>query len=179
MPRTAGRVFRGYKPAIKQDNDTSQLSGVITEGKNTMADETKTVERKVTLVTKKGKTRGKNPRDIEYQAFDLEQPNTLPTTQAEFMEATGLNKQEDIVSLLVDGFNLQAYSAASDEIGEYINDEWDKETQNQFRLAVRNMSKLTNQSIEDTVTMLKPGVEKGFAEKKAKAAAEKASEKAA
>jgi hypothetical protein len=174
MPRTAGRVFRGYKPAIKQDNDTSQLSGVITEGKNTMADETKTVERKVTLVTKKGKTRGKNPRDIEYQAFDLEQPETLPRTYKEFVEVTGLKEEADIVSVLIDGFNQQAYSAASDEIGEFVNDAWDKEFTNQFRLVIRNHSKMTGMGVEETVNLLKPGIEKAWEAKKAKAAEETA-----
>lgn len=124
------------------------------------------------LVVKKGKTRGKNPREIEYLAFDLEVPGTLPKTQAQFMEVTKVTAEVDIVSLLINGYNDSSYSAASDEIGEFINDEWDKETQLQFRNAVRNMSKLMNATIEDTVTMLKPGVDKGWEAKKALKASE-------
>jgi len=114
------------------------------------------------LSTKTGKTRGKNPREIEYQAFDLEKPDTLPKSIKEFMEATGVSKEENLVEYLVDGFNMAQYSAASDEIGEFINDAWDKETQAQFRLAVRNYSKLTGLSIEDAVNLIKPGVEKAY-----------------
>jgi hypothetical protein len=183
MPRSAKRVMRefinsqikehnensliGFSPSINLANNASQLSEA-NAGENTMADETTT--RKVALVTKKGKTRGKNPRDIEYQAFDLEQPDTLPNSPKEFMEVTGLKTDAELVSVLIDGFNQQAYSAASDEIGEFIEDSWDKETQAQFRLAVRNMSKLTGMSIDDTVAMLKPGVLKGVEAKKASAA---------
>lgn len=122
------------------------------------------------LSTKKGKTRGKNPRDIEYQAFDLEKPDTLPKTIKEFMEATGMDAsskstEPELVELLVNGFNDSQYSAASDEIGEFINDAWDKDTQSQFRLAVRNYSKLSGMTIEEAVTLIKPGTDKGWDKK--------------
>jgi hypothetical protein len=131
---------------------------------------------KTSLSTKKGKTRGKNPRDIEYQAFDLEKPDLLPANLSDFMEVTGVKEQADILSYVIDGFNSAQYSAASDEIGEFINDAWDKDTQGQFRLAVRNYSKLTGMSIDDSVALIKPGVEKAWAAKaeKAKVEAEKA-----
>lgn len=128
------------------------------------------------LSTRKGKTRGKNPREIEYQAFDLEKPDTLPTKIAEFMEATGVKAEPELVDYLINGFNDAQYSAASDEIGEFINDAWDKETQGQFRLAVRNYSKLTGMNIEDSVNLIKPGVDKNFVAKQeaAKAASAQA-----
>jgi len=120
-----------------------------------------------TLSTKKGKTRGKNPRDIEYQAFDLEKPDTLPKSVDEFISVTGMDvmKKEDekaFLEYLIDGYNGAQYSAASDEIGEFINDAWDKDTQAQFRLAVRNFSKLTNKSIEDAVAILKPSIDSAW-----------------
>lgn len=128
------------------------------------------------LSMKKGKTRGKNPREIEYEAFDLEKPESLPKTIQEFVTVTKVNDENELVALLINGFNDSQYSAASDEIGEFINDAWDKETQAQFRLAVRNTSKISGMSIEDVVTMLKPAVEKGWAAKvAAKAAAAQAS----
>ena len=136
------------------------MSPISDSGGNGMAEVS--TERKPSLSTKKGSTRGRNPRPVEYQAFDLEKPNTLPVTQAEFMEVTGVKEQSEIVALLIDGFNSAAYSLASDEIGEFINDAWDKETQTQFRAAVRNYSKLVGSSVEDAVLLIKPGVEKAF-----------------
>jgi hypothetical protein len=132
---------------------------------DTMADETVKIERRPALSTKQGSTRGKNPRKIEYQAFDLEKPETLPQTITEFMDVSGVKDQNEIVALLVDGFNASQYSAASDEIGEFLNDAWDKDTQGQFRLAVRNMMKLTGFEVEQVVNMLKPAIDKAWVER--------------
>lgn len=125
------------------------------------------------LVTKKGRTRGKNPRDIEYQAFDLESPDSLPKTMGEFSEVTKVTEEKDFLELLIAGFNDSQYSAASDEIGEYVQDYWDKDYQNQFRLTVRNFSKISGKTIEETVDMLKMAIDAGWdkrvAEKKAAA----------
>lgn len=125
------------------------------------------------LVEKEGSTRGKNPRKITYKVL-----NMVPKTVAEFMAVTGVNKEADIAEVLYEGFNSSAYSAASDEIGEFINESWDIETQKQFRLAVRSFSKSADVSIEDAVNLIKPGVEKGFLARleaaKVKAEAEKA-----
>jgi hypothetical protein len=128
----------------------------------TMADVNETVV--VGLVKKEGSTRGKNPRKIEYLAFDQSVPASLPKSLAEFVGITKADEKE-LLEYAIDGFNSAAYSAASDEIGEFIPDTWDKETAAQFRLAVRNTSKLTGLDIEATVTMLKPAIEKGLAAK--------------
>lgn len=117
------------------------------------------------LSKKSGKTRGKNPRDIEYDAFDVTKPETLPKSLKEFMESTGTKSEVEVLEYCIDGFNQSQYAAASDEIGEFINDAWDKDTQAQFRLAVRNYSKLTASSIDDAVALIKPGVEKAWAVK--------------
>lgn len=122
-----------------------------------MADETKTEAPKVELIDKQGKTRGKNPRDITFKIL-----SAIPTSIKNFMEVTGTKTEPEVCEYLYEGFNLLQYSAASDEIGEFINDAWDKDTQAQFRLAVRNYSKLTAMSIEDTVNLIKPGVDKAF-----------------
>lgn len=161
--------MRGYQRLYGRN----PISGNANQGERTMADATPAAST-ARLTTAKGKTRGKNPRDIEYKKFDLEQPETLPKTLAEFMEVTGVKAQDEILSYVIDGFNAAQYSAASDEIGEFIPDHWDKETSNQFRLAVRNTSKLANLDIETVVKMLMPAVEKGLAEKKAAAEKEKA-----
>lgn len=121
---------------------------------------------KVGLVKKEGSTRGKNPRKIEYMAFDQSVPASLPKSLKEFVEITKATEVE-LLEYAIDGFNSAAYSAASDEIGEFIPDSWDKDTAAQFRLAVRNTSKLTGLDIEATVNMLKPAIEKGLAAKAA------------
>jgi hypothetical protein len=124
-------------------------------------------EIKVELVDKAGKTRGKNPRDISFKVL-----SAIPKSLKQFAEVTGTSAESDMCEYLYEGFNSLSYSAASDELGEYIPDSWDKETQSQFRLTVRNYSKITGLSIEDAVNLLKPGIEKGLAAKADAAKAE-------
>jgi len=131
-------------------------------------DETKQ-EKKVELFPKKGSTRGKNPREIEYMAFDTSKPHTLPESPEEFNAVTNTKDMKVFMEYLIGGYNDAMYSAASDEIGEFINDAWDKDTQNQFRLAVRNYSKTAETTIEEAVQLIKPGVDKGWAKKVARA----------
>lgn len=128
------------------------------------------VDTMASLTKKNGKTRGKNPREITYEAFDLEKPETLPKTLKEFMETTKTTEESAMVGYVVDGFNLAQYSAASDEIGEFINDYWDDDTQGQFRLIVRNYAKAANKSIEEAANLMKPAIEAGFQARKTAAA---------
>lgn len=136
-----------------------RLLTINIDGANTGAG--KMAEVTVGLVKKEGSTRGKNPRKIEYMAFDQSVPESLPKDLKEFIGLTKSSESE-LLEYAIDGFNSAAYSAASDEIGEFIPDNWDKETAAQFRLAVRNTSKLTGLDIEATVNMLKPAIEKGL-----------------
>lgn len=133
-------------------------------GETTMADETKEAPKvetpKVELIDKAGKTRGKNPRDITFKVL-----SAIPTSIKQFAEVTNTQTEPEICEYLFEGFNSLQYAAASDEIGEFINDAWDKDTQNQFRLAVRNYSKMTGFSIEDAVNLIKPGLDKAWAAK--------------
>ena len=120
------------------------------------------------LVEKSGKTRGKASRDITYKVL-----NRVPKDIQEFSAVTGVTDEKDFCEYLFEGFNSASYSAASDEIGEYIPETWDKETAATFRIAVRQTSKLTGLTIEQTVNMLMPAVQKGI-DDAAKAAAEAA-----
>jgi len=147
------------------------MTPVSSEGDGTMADEVKLNPPTAALSEKSGKTRGKNPRDIKYLAFDLEKTDTLPKDMKTFMAVTKTTSEADLLDYAIGGYNDSQYSAASDEIGEFIDDAWDKEYQNQFRLTVRNFSKLSGKSIEDTVTMVMPAVKAGW---EAKVAAKKA-----
>lgn len=116
------------------------------------------------LRVKTGFTRGKGSMPIRWEAFDESQADTLPKNVQEFLDITKANESE-LLDYLIVGFNDAQYTAASDPIAEHVNLAWDKDTQSQFRLVVRNLSKAMNQSIEDTVAMVKPGVEKAFAAK--------------
>lgn len=174
------RRTKWLTPAIPQEPRSVQI--VSTQLVTTVADETQATpstptERKVSLSVKKGSTRGKNPREIEYMAFDLAKPETLPVSLAEFTAVTKTPDEKTLVEYLIGGYNDAMYSAASDEIGEFINDEWLPEIQAQFRLAVRNYSKLTSSTIEDAVALIKPGVEKAWVARKAKMAEDAAKPK--
>lgn len=110
-----------------------------------------------------GMTRGRNPQEIQYEAFDESQPDTLPKTLSEFMEVAKVSDEPTIVSYLIDGFNSAAYTAASDPVAEFVDVTWPDDVQKQFRLVVRNYSNATGVSIEDAVALIKPGIVKSQA----------------
>lgn len=107
---------------------------------------------------KVGSTRGKNPQAIVFEAFDEALPDTLPLTLSEFMEVTKIQDEAVIVSFLIDGFNANSYSQASDPVAEYIDATWPDDVQKQFRLVVRNYANATGVSIDDAVALIKPGI---------------------
>lgn len=113
-----------------------------------------------------GQTRGKNPQVIQWEAFDESQPDSLPATLNEFMAVTKVESEPTLVGMLIEGFNQQAYTAASDPIAEYVNPAWSDELQKQFRLVVRNYSNGTGNSLDDTVKLLKPGFDASHASAK-------------
>jgi len=107
-----------------------------------------------------GMTRGRNPQEIQYEAFDESQKDTLPKTLSEFMEVAKVSDEPQIVLFLIDGFNSAAYTAASDPVAEFVDASWDDDVKKQFRLVVRNYSNATGVSIEDAVALIKPGIVK-------------------
>ena len=107
---------------------------------------------------KVGGTRGRNPQAISFENFDKEQPDTLPKTISDFMNLFPEIKEPEMVSYIVDGYNLAMYTESSDPIAEFVDLSWDKEVQKQFRLVVRNYSNATGVSIEDAVALIKPGI---------------------
>lgn len=115
-----------------------------------------------------GNTRGKGSIPIKWDKFDESKPETLPKSMQEFMDISGVKTESELVELVITGFNDAQYTAASDPIAEHVNAAWDKDTQNQFRLVVRNYSKATGSSIEETVSLMKPGVEAAFQKKQSK-----------
>lgn len=105
-----------------------------------------------------GMTRGRNPQEIQYEAFDDSLPDTLPKTLSEFMEVAKVSDEPTIVSYLIDGYNSAAYTAASDPVAEFVDASWPSDVQKQFRLVVRNYANATGVSIEDAVALIKPGI---------------------
>jgi hypothetical protein len=132
-----------------------------------------TKETALALIEKEGKTRGKYSKDIKYK-----QLNRVPNTQKEFMDLVTTSEAE-IVEYLYRGYNEVRYSEAADEIGEFLNDNWDKATQDSFRVTVRGMMKMTGLPVENVAALIKPSVEKAWSEKQAKLAAEPAKPEAA
>lgn len=117
------------------------------------------------LRVKTGFTRGKGSLPIKWEAFDESIPESMPSSLKEFNELTGTKSEAELLEYAIVGFNDAQYTAASDPIAEHVNPIWDKDTQGQFRLVVRNMSKVLGKSIDDVVAMIKPGVEAAFAAK--------------
>lgn len=144
------------KTALELEREKRQLE----------ADATNKTRTGVGTRVKVGATRGRNVSVINWEAFDDSQPETLPKSIKQFMEVSATADEPTLVGYLIVGYNDAQYSAASDEIGEYLNPMWDKDTVAQFRLVVRNYSKGTGDSIEDAVSLIKPRFEKAFAAKK-------------
>ena len=110
-----------------------------------------------------GSTRGKASLVISWEAFDDAIPDSLPKSIQEFMEATGVKLEPELVNCLIAGYNEINYVAASDPLAEYVEATWPSDAQTQFRLVVRNYSRGTGVSIEDAVALIKPGFTKQFA----------------
>ncbi len=110
-----------------------------------------------------GMTRGRNPIEIQFEAFDESQPDTLPTTLSEFMELTKVQDEKLIVAYLIDGYNASSRSAASDPVAEFYEAGWTPEFRTMFRNNVKSFAAQSNLSIEDTVAVLKPAILAGLA----------------
>jgi hypothetical protein len=133
------------------------------EQKQAEADKANAAKTGVGTRTRVGQTRGKNPIVITWDAFDESKPETLPTTFEAFMEVTGIKEEPTLVDFLITGYNDQQYTAASDPLAEFVEENWPAEAKTQFRLVVRNYARGANVSLEDAVALIKPGFSKQFA----------------
>lgn len=117
-----------------------------------------------------GQTRGKGSQVITYEAFDESLPSTLPASIVEFMQLAKVQQNAEgeklLISYLIDGFNSQSYTNASDPIAEYVDSDWTPEQGKAFKTVIKNFSSQTGYSIEDAVNMIKPKFVEGI--KKAK-----------
>lgn len=137
------------KEAIKaRTTDMEKREKVLNEGKTGKGTRTML-----------GMTRGKGSTEVQYEAFDESQPDTLPKTVSECFTLMDIGDNEPLaVSYLIDGFNSASYQTASDPTNEFVDPSWTPEVQKQFRLVVRNYSQATGVSIEDAVALIKPGI---------------------
>jgi len=143
-------------------NEKRMVGGKDKEGKDVK------VYPKGTLL-RMGQTRGKNPQIVTWEAFDESHPETLPSDLSQFMdlaEKFGGKLEPNILAWVIDGFNSAQYTAASDPIAEFVEASWPEDIQKNFRMAVRNYATATNSSIEDAVTLIKPGIVKALEAKK-------------
>lgn len=106
-----------------------------------------------------GMSRGKNPVEVVYEAFDESKSETLPTTLSEFMSLTKVEDEPSIIAFIIDGYNSYQYTAASDPVAEFVNPSWPEAIQKAFRTVVRQYSANAGVSIEDAVALIKPGIE--------------------
>lgn len=111
---------------------------------------------------KVGSTRGKNPKAITWESFNLDLPETLPSDAAEFLSLTKTTDDKLFTSYCLDGFNSAMYSNASDVLSEYVEANWPPELVVNFKKAVNGYASSTGVSLEDAVSVIKPGVVKAF-----------------
>ena len=109
-----------------------------------------------------GYTRGKGSQRIKYEAFDTEQPDTLPASVNEFVELVKPENEKSLVAWLIDGYNSSQYSEASDPVAEHFEPDWTPEVKMRFRNVIKNYAAGLGISIEDAVGVIKPPFVKGL-----------------
>lgn len=109
-----------------------------------------------------GYTRGKGSQRIKYENFEKSQPETLPTSIAEFASLANVSDESKMVEYLIDGFNAAMYRESSDPISEFVEAHWPEEIQKSFRLAVKNLVSLGEWSLEDAVNVAKTPLMKKY-----------------
>lgn len=108
-------------------------------------------------------TRGKSPVIVSYEQWDDSQPETLPKDLQTFIDY-GKVTPAALLDYAIRGQNAALYEAASDPLAEYVVASWPAEVQSTFRQAVRNYSRGLQVSLEDAVTLIRPGFVSKFGE---------------
>ena len=105
-----------------------------------------------------GQTRGRSTQIITWEAFDKSFADSVPANTSEFMDSTNAT-DEQLVAYLVEGYNALSYEKASDPVAEFVDLTWPEDIQARFRLVVRNYAAGANVTIEDAVSIIKPGID--------------------
>lgn len=117
-------------------------------------------------------TRGKNPQEIQYEQWDETLPATLPSSFAEVIELHKTRGQEgdkaeaEIVRRWILGDNSVMYSEASDPVAEFVDPTWPLDVQTRFKVCVKNYSRDSGVSFEDSANLFKPGIVAGLSKAK-------------
>lgn len=101
-------------------------------------------------------TRGKNPTEIQYEAFDESDSKSLPETTSEFLDITKVQDDKLLVSYLIEGYNSAAYSGASDPVNDFVEASWPPDFAKSFKAVVKSYAANNGLSIEDAVAVIKP-----------------------
>jgi hypothetical protein len=159
--------------ALQEKIDAINSDSDLSSAQKTAAIERVHAEEEAALVNSKrtgkglrktvAQTRGKGSMVITFEAFDENQPETLPTSVVEFVQLTGISDDAKLASLLVEGFNAVTYREASDPIAEFVVSSWPDDIKLAFRNAVRNTAKATGMSFEQVADFIKPQIEKKLA----------------
>jgi hypothetical protein len=116
-----------------------------------------------------GTTRGRSTVPFTYEAFDKSIPETMPKSVEEFMTLTTTD-DAPLLNYLIEGYNAVSEANASDPVNEFVDASWPEDVQKRFKIVIRNYSNDANVSIEDAVSLLKPGIQKGIDAMKAASA---------
>lgn len=104
-----------------------------------------------------GQTRGRSTAVVSYEGFDEKDKSSIPQSLSEFMDLSSVTDEPRIVSYLIDGFNADQLSTASDPTNAFVEADWSDDVQKQFKFVIRNYVAGTGVSIEDAVNLIKPG----------------------
>jgi hypothetical protein len=72
------------------------------------------------------------------------------------MELTKIEDEKVLVSYLIEGFNSNSLSIASDPIAEFLDPSWTDEIKKGFKTVVKTYAANLKLSIEDAVALIKP-----------------------
>lgn len=143
------------KEALKADKEAKAARSKEMEAREKVLNEGRTGKGTRIMLSL---SRGRNPVEVQYEAFDESKPDTLPLSLSEFMDLSKTQDEKVIVSYLLDGFNSASYTIASDPVAEFQDASWDADVQKMFRNIVRQYASNANVSIEDAVALIKPGI---------------------
>jgi hypothetical protein len=108
-----------------------------------------------------GTTRGRSTVPFTYEAFDVSLPETMPKSVEDFMTLT-TTEDAPLLGYLIEGYNSLSEKNAADPVNEFVDASWPEDVQKRFKIVIRNYSNDANVSIEDAVSLLKPGIQKGI-----------------
>jgi hypothetical protein len=155
----AEKVETAEEKAEREAREKARADAVAAKQKIADAENAKRTGQGTRLLV--GTTRGRSTVPFTYEAFDSSLPETMPKSVEDFM---GLTTTDDgpLLNYLVEGYNSLSEKNAADPVNEFVDASWPEDVQKRFKIVIRNYSNDANVSIEDAVSLLKPGIQKGI-----------------